>query len=709
MSDALAVLPPLRDDLRLYEAPPDVNGWPTWTLYDPVRGRYFRLGQVAFRLLAQWRLGEAARVLEQANAGSAVAGSARDLVQLLRFLRANNLLAEEGGDALESLRRQKAATRSGALAWLLHNYLFLRIPLVRPDRFLEATLPLVRPLLSAWFLRLALLLGALGLLLVLRQWDAFLATAVDHFTLEGVAGFVATLVVVKILHELGHGWQAKRFGVPVRSQGIAFIVLWPVLYTDTTDAWRLVSRRRRVLIGAGGLLVELTLACLATFAWSFLPDGGLRSVAFLVATVTWVSSLVINLNPLMRFDGYYLLSDLWGIDNLQQRSFALARWRLRETLFGPGDPPPERFRPGLAARLLVFAYATWIWRFFLFVGIAVLVYHVFFKPLGPLLAAVELWWFIGRPVARELGAWWRLRERARPRPGLVLLLVLLGGGLWLLVSPWQGYLHLPAVLQAERYTTLYPPSPARIETIERAEGATVEADALLFRLVSPEVDFQLEQVRRELALTQALLQRTAADAETLASAGVLESRLAGQLTEARGLAETRRRLEVRAPFAGRLTDLAPGLREGLWVSPDRPLARLVDPRRGRVRAYAAGPDLPRLEVGARGRFLPEDPGRAAIPVVVEAVERVGLRRLEASYLSSREGGPIETEPGPRGEAVPRQTLYRVLLRPLDSEGAPAAAPERVLRGSVSLEAEARSPLARLWRNALGVAIRESGF
>ncbi|SMF72548.1 putative peptide zinc metalloprotease protein [Tistlia consotensis] len=710
MSDLLAILPPLRDDLRLYEAPPDVNGWPTWTLYDPVRGRYFRLGQAAFRLLAQWRLGEAARVLERANADCTIATSARDLVQLLRFLRANSLLAEEGEDARASLESQKAAMREGPVTWLLHNYLFLRIPLIRPDRLLALTLPLIRPLMTAWFIRLTLVVGALGLLLVLRQWDAFRATAIDHFTWDGITGFAATLVAVKVLHEFGHGWQARRFGVPVRSQGVAFIVLWPVLYSDTTDAWRLVSRRQRLLIGAGGMLVELTLACWATLAWSFLPEGYLRSAAFMVATVTWISSLAINLNPLMRFDGYYLTSDLLGIENLQARSFALARWRLRELLFGHGAPPPEHFRPLVRERVLLFGYATWVYRFFLFTGIAAVVFHLFFKPLGPMLAFVEIWWFVWRPVQRELAAWWQLRERIRLRPGLALGLLALGGGLWLLATPWQSYLHLPAVLQAERYTALYPPHPARIARILHRDGDRVEAGALLFQLESPDLDFQLEQTRQELSLTQALLQRTAADPETLARAGVLESQLASQLTEARGLSETRERLAIRAPFAGRLVDLPPGLREGLWVAPNQPIGRLVDPSIGRVRAYATGPDLPRLQVGATGRFLPEDPGEAAIPVVVESVETVGVRSLEGGYLSQQQGGPIETETDARGRVVPSHTLYRVLLRPLaDGQGRGAGAPDRVLRGSVSLQAEATSPLARLWRNAVAVVIRESGF
>lgn len=118
-------------------------------------------------------------------------------------------------------------------------------------------------------------------------------------------------------------------------------------------------------------------------------------------------TLAINLNPFMRFDGYYLLSDWLEVENLQDRAFARGKWWLREKLFGLGDPPPEPFGEPLGKGLLVYAFGTWIYRFFLFLGIAVLVYAYFFKVLGIFLFLVEILWFIGLPIWRELQAWWK--------------------------------------------------------------------------------------------------------------------------------------------------------------------------------------------------------------------------------------------------------------------------------------------------------------
>jgi putative peptide zinc metalloprotease protein len=260
------------------------------------------------------------------------------------------------------------------------------------------------------------LIGVAGLYLVSRQWDVFSSTFQHFFSLEGAATYAVALVVVKSAHELGHAFTAVRYGCRVPSMGICFLVMFPVLYTDVTDAWRLKSRKERLLIGGAGVTVELMLACLATFAWPFLAEGPVKSLAFSIATVGWVLSLAINLNPLMRFDGYYLFADALGIDNLQPRAFALGRWRMREMLFGSGVQPPERLDAKLTRILVGFAWAVWIYRLILFTGIAVLVYYMTFKILGLILFAVEIIYFIAKPIAGELAYWWRERGSLAAAP-----------------------------------------------------------------------------------------------------------------------------------------------------------------------------------------------------------------------------------------------------------------------------------------------------
>ena len=309
----------------------------------------------------------------------------------------------------------------------------------------------------------------LGAVLVLRQWDAFQSTFLHFFSLEGVLFYAVTLALVKSAHELGHALVAKWQGCRVASMGVAFLVLFPVLYTDTTDAWRLQSRTKRLRIVTAGVRVELCLALLATFLWNFLPDGPLRSAAFFVATTSWVTSLLVNISPFLRFDGYYAFSDWLGIENLQSRAFALGRWSLRRILFGLDDPLPEPLPRRRCRIMIIYAWCTWLYRFFLFLGIALIVYQLFFKLLGIVLFLVEILWFIVFPMTKELKVWFQRRQDFRASPARILSWLALAGLFLVALLPLPQKVHLPAVLKATQYSEIFPPLPARIE---EASGRT---------------------------------------------------------------------------------------------------------------------------------------------------------------------------------------------------------------------------------------------
>ncbi len=699
-------LPALREDLTLLEGPREADGSPTWTVHDPVRQRFFRIGRAGFEFLSRWHLGSAQGMLAAVAAETTLVAGPEELDDFTRFLAHSDLLRAEQPQMVQQLLAKAEAARLSWPRWLLHHYLFVRIPLVRPDAFLTATLPMARLVFHPIMLRLVLGIGAVGIVLALRQWDAFLHTFQHFFSAEGAVAFAVTLSLVKVVHELGHGYAAKSFGCRVPTMGLALLVLWPVLYTDASDAWRLVSRQQRLLIGVAGVATELGLALIATFLWSFLPDGPARSAAFLVATTTWVSTLAVNLSPFMRFDGYYLLSDWLSVSNLQHRSFALARWQLRRWIFAFDEPEPEPFPPATRRALLVYAWATWTYRAVVFLGIAFLVYHFFFKVLGIILMAVELAWFLALPVTNELREWWRRRRAIRLSPNLVAALAVLTGGVWLLATPWQTRVGLPAIERAASYVTLYPPVPSRVASVEVVPGHRVAAGDILFRLEAPELDHRLDLIKKKIAVVALHLDRQAANSEDMENLPALQQEMAALLSNQAGLTAEQDNLILRAPFAGLITDLAPELRPGLWVKPDQPFGRLVNPEKPVFVAYLSGADLNRVHVGASGQFLPEDIARRAIPVVVIDIEQVNASVLDTPALASTQGGPIAVQPpGKTGALVPTSVIYRITLTSL----APMPAPIQVLAGTVLVEGNARSLVARIFREVAAVLVRESEF
>ncbi|MCV4273124.1 HlyD family efflux transporter periplasmic adaptor subunit [Pseudomonas capsici] len=697
------VLPSLRADLQLTSAAPALDGSPRWTLADPIRGRYFKLGAQAIRLLRHWSLGDPAQVLQAANREPGLPLGDDEVQELLIFLRSHDLIASTDPDQRASYTYKAEASRQGLWQMLLHQYLFFRIPLWRPDAFLNRVWPRMKrfgPGILRYGLPATLMLGVF---LVARDWQRFIGTFPHLFSLGGAMAFGAALFFAKLCHEFGHAFMAKRAGCRVQSMGVAFMVLLPLFYTDVSDAWRVNDRRARLLIGAGGVLAEMLLACIALLAWSLLPDGPARTAAFMLASATWITTVVVNLNPFMRFDGYFLVSDLWEVDNLQGRAFALCRWRLREVLFGYGQPAPEPWTPTMQRRLLWWGYLSWLWRAALFFGIALAVYHLFFKLLGIFLMLVELGWFIFLPIFKETRHWWANREQAHT-PRVLLSAAGLLALVLLLAVPWRSSVELPVMLEAGRVTALHAPVAARVRQVNVQDGQTVEQGAVLVELESPDVDSRQAIVRREIEILQLQIRRQAGRSETVADVGVIEQRLASAVAEYRGLAAQRERLLVRAPQAGQVRDLMPKLSPGRWVSTQTPLARIVEGGT-RIRGYLAEDALWRIAPGDKGRFIADDPMRGSLPVELLEVDANGVSYLDQEALTSDHRGPIAVRRDENQRAEPVQGQYGVRLKVLED----IEAPTQPLRGVAVLQGRSESLLGAVWRRLAALGVRESGF
>lgn len=697
------MLPALRPDLQLSPGAPGLDGAPQWVLADPLRGRYFKLGASAIRLLRHWALGDPKQVLEAANREPGVPLQSAALEELLRFLGSHDLITALDASQRASYGLKAAAVRQSPWKKVLHQYLFFRIPLWRPDAFLNRVWPVLERN-GAWIMRFGFpLLFALGLFLVARDWDRFIATFPYLFSLGGAASFAIALTMAKLCHEFGHAFMAKRAGCRVQSMGLAFMVLLPMFYTDVSDAWRVNDRRSRLLIGAGGVFAELLLAVLALLAWSLLPDGPARTSAFMLASATWITTLIINLNPFMRFDGYFLISDLWRVDNLQHRAFALCRWRLREVFFGYGERAPEPWTPEMARRLLFWGYSAWLWRAILFLGIALAVYHLFFKVLGIFLMIVELAWFIGMPIWKELQEWWQRREQAKPRKvaftGLTLLAIVC-----VLIVPWRSSVEVPVMFESSRVSSLHAPVPALLKAVHVADGQSVEKGDLLLELDSPDLNSRQAIVRKEIEILQLQQRRQAGRSETVADASILEQRLAEAVSEYRGLAAQLKRLQIRAPQAGVVRDLQKDLFPGRWLNTSETLARLVEPG-VRLRGYLAEESLWRLRPGAEGRFVADDPSRAAFEVRLDEVDATGVTYLELEALSSDHSGPIAIRRDEQKRAEPVQAQYGVRLSALKE----ADLPDQPLRGVAVLQGLNESLIGIAWRRLAALGVRESGF
>jgi putative peptide zinc metalloprotease protein len=544
----------------------------------------------------------------------------------------------------------------------------------------------------------------LGLYFASRQWDAFLHTFASYATLSGWLAIAVALSFAKVLHEFGHAFTAHRYGCRVPTMGIAFLVMWPVLYTDTNEAWKLPDKRQRLAIGGAGMLSELALAAAATLLWSFLPDGPLRAAVFLLATTTWIMTLAINASPFMRFDGYFLLSDWLDMPNLHSRSFALGRWWLREKLFGWNDPVPEPFSTRRTRLLIAFAFGTWLYRLVLFLGIAFLVYHVFFKLLGIFLLAVELVWFIGMPIMSELKVWWKRRHTPRDRftvrRAVAVLVILLA----VMLLPWRGSIRAPAVLGAAQEQGLYAVSAARVVTAPPRIGAEVETGQEIMTLESPDLSYRLRQAQnRERMLNWQMVQQPL-DAQNQQEGTALRARWEQADAEVAGLRAQIDQLTVRAPFAGRIAEMADGLQPGAWVSSRQKLIQLVGLEGARGEAFVTEAELRSLHEKTSVSFIADAPGSAHVKCSIGITDQMNLPVIDSLYLASSYGGPIPVQKDKAGALVPAEAIFRVRLEQCDGDTPPWR-----MRGVAHLESDWFSPATGLVRRMVGAVQKEMGF
>ena len=699
------IIPYLRQDLEIFRGNSREDGSPAWLLYDAVRNKYFTVGLTAFRLIKNWRGGEDIQNFEKKINSQGIETTGDEIKSFIGFLQQNNLIIQPQGQGVPFLMQQKNSLKKSWIMNLIHSYLFFKIPLFTPDEWLGRTLNKVKFLGSKKIRNIIYILGFIGLFFVIQQFENFTKTFLYFFSLKGLMIYFITLVFVKCLHELGHAYIAKYHGCRVSAIGIAFLVFFPFLYTDTTDAWRLRNHKDRLLINFAGILTELHLALIATFVWGVLPEGGLKSAAFFIATTSWISSIAINVSPFMRFDGYYVFSDWLKAENLQPRSFALAKWKIRETLFGFNHKPPEEISPSRRWTFIIYAWSTWVYRFFLFIGIALLVYYFAFKVLGIILFAIEIYWFIMLPIIKEMKQWWMMRSEMKLNKQTFRTISILTITLMVLFLPWKSSMKIPAVYISEKYSKIYSPYPAKIKSVFITKDQEVEAGQNLIELYSPELDKEINSIRRKILLTKTKINRMSGTSGNMDEYLTYNQRLIALQSELSGLTKTKEKLIIKAPNKGKVKDLV-SLSNEMWVSNLDQLLGIVHYGTGNVKAFIREEQIDRFQENTPAVFIPNDGDHKKIHLISNKLDLSSVNNLPYVALASIHSGPIAIRNFTSGEYQYRPETAHYIA---DFKLVNKSSIKFELPGYVHVEGNRYSPFVRFFRNVFSVLIRESGF
>ncbi len=419
----------------------DYRGEVWYVLEDTSSGRCHRFSSAAHYLIG---LMDGERTLQAiwAVALQRLGDDAPTQDEVIRLLgqmhAADVLLCDLPPDTREIVDRGEKQERK---QWLqrLAQPLAVRIPVVDPDAFLDRWIWLVRPLFSLFGLLLWLAVVTIGVVLAASHWPELSNDVIDRvFNTQGLLLLWLAYPLVKVVHELGHGFAAKNWGGEVHEIGIMLLVLVPVPYVEASSASAFREKYKRVVVGAIGIMVELFLAAVAVMLWLNIEPGPLRAFTFNVMLIGGVSTLFFNGNPLLRFDGYYVFSDLIEMPNLATRSQQYLGYLVQRYVFDVRDAKSPSAAAGERAWFAFYGVASFLYRMFILSVIILFIAGRFFV-VGVVLAiwavATQLLW----PAAKQIGFLFNSPRLNRRRARAVLItggvLALLGAFLVLVPVP----------------------------------------------------------------------------------------------------------------------------------------------------------------------------------------------------------------------------------------------------------------------------------
>ena len=556
-----------RPDLQI--TPPQKGGRRVWGVKDPVTLSYYEQRDEEYFVMSQL---EGPCTLEGvcaefANRFRPQTLSPLDLQQFVGQLIQQGLLVSSRPGYGKILEQRAAITRQRQ-GWLkLTNLLAIRFRGFDPDRMLARVVSRCEWLFSPWLLISCGLLIIAAIVLVCVQFDQLVARLPEArawLTAQNLFLMACVLGSVKVLHEFAHGLACKRFGGECHEMGFMLLVLTPCLYCNVSDTWMVGSKWKRMAVSAAGIGVEATLAAICTFLWWFSEPGLFHSMCLNLMFVCSVSTLLFNGNPLLRYDGYFILSDWLEIPNLQQQGLATVQRHLSSWYFGIDQrlSRPDSFRQ--AALLFVYGVASTVYRWILTFSITWVLYR-WLQPhgLGPfvqIFAALTVSMMILNPVINL----YRWSTAAAQRESIRWPGFWMKAGMTLLVL--AAIVLFPLPMRVSTVALLEPEQAARVYVTAEGTlvkgiqpGSTVTEGQEIARLVEPRLD-------RELARLDGLVNEHHVRLDQLERRRIHEPAAATQIPTAReALNDAQQQLKRRQQDAERLVLKAP--RSGVVIPP----------------------------------------------------------------------------------------------------------------------------------------------
>ncbi len=549
-----------------------------YLLKDPLNNEFFRISPPAYSFVGRLKGGQTVDEVWQECLALMPddAPGQEEVIQVLSQLhRANLLQSDLAPDSRQLLERQRKV-KSRKVRGQAVNFLFLNIPIFDPDRLLTFLRPFFRPFLNplGFVVWLGIVISAIWT--AIGHLDKLADQSSGVLAPHNLIYLYACTVFIKLLHELGHGVMCKHFGGEVRKTGVMLMLLTPLPYVDATSSWGFRRRWQRIAVDAAGMGMEFLVASIALYIWLTTSDPLVNRLAYNGMFIASISTVLFNANPLLRFDGYYIFSDLFDLPNLYQRATRQLKHIGERFLFGVKKSVTPAHDRKEESWLTVYGIAAFIYRIFLLVFIT---YHVAqgFLGLGIAIAAFCVFLYFLLPIGKLLKylvSSERLeRNRKRAIAVTTLLVALLVGAIGFIPLPRS--FRAAGVIKPKLEDVIYAQSSGVVAELFVKSTDQVVAGQPLVRLSNPELDLDIKSAAQQIDQLNTQIEEARQNQFGSIAGSLIEQSKAGRLLMEE-LQRQKKELVVIATRDGIWTSPRESEMIGTWSPRGTELGRIVD-------------------------------------------------------------------------------------------------------------------------------------
>ena len=710
------------------------QGKPYWVIKEPVGLKYYRFQEEEYSILRMMdgtcSFEDVKERFEQDYAPQKI--SLQDLQHFIGMLHRSGLLITDAEGQGPQLRKRRDETVRKEMFQKVSNVLAIRFKGVDPDKFLNWLAPYTNWFFTKWAVIFFATLGIAALLLVGSQFETFRARLPAFHEFFGPQNWIylgCTLAITKVLHEFGHGLSCKRFGGECHEIGVMILVLTPCLYCNVSDSWLLPSKWHRAAIGAAGMYVEIVLATIATFVWWFsYEETTINNIALSVMFICSVSTVLFNGNPLLRFDGYYIMADIAEIPNLRQKASKILHRLMGQYMLGieqQEDPfLPQHNRWFFALYTLAAVAYRWVVVFSIFLFLNKVLEPYGLKVLGQMIAMAGLFGLVVQPTwqfGKFLYTPGRMHQ-VKKKNVLITTAIIAAFIAAFCYVPLPYSVKCAVEVAPKNERNVYALVPGIFEKLKVRPGDEVSEGDVIAVMSNDDLmlgvsDLQdaVQRYQSELDVIEMQLAQQQAD-QGAGRIPVIKALLESTKQQ---LAERRKDLEkltVRAPVAGTVLpapvkkaqpspdgrlpawsgSLLDQINQGAFLEPSDEICRIGDPNQFEALLAVDQSDLDFLDAGQAVQIKLDAYTSDVVRTEIESDDHISREpmRYSSQGMSMQAGGTLATKTGDAGIPVPLSTTYQVIV-PMPNDG--LLKYEAGLRGRAKIAAQWQSLGTRLRR------------